>query len=170
MFLGVFFIPYVLFLFACGIPLFLLETSLGQYTSQGSITCWRKICPLFEGKFHINTVHFHVLMDIHTSYPACNLIIPQNSATHLTPCVDLCSSIISGSWTFLNVACNCRGEQASTPELYSLHAFFKNGNSSNRFCVTAIYFHPSSIWTCVGKIKISIQSYSSESSIYFIGI
>ncbi|XP_051562709.1 sodium- and chloride-dependent GABA transporter 2-like isoform X2 [Myxocyprinus asiaticus] len=46
---GVFFIPYVVFLFACGIPLFLLETALGQYTSQGSITCWRKICPLFEG-------------------------------------------------------------------------------------------------------------------------
>ncbi|XP_041944405.1 sodium- and chloride-dependent GABA transporter 2-like isoform X2 [Alosa sapidissima] len=46
---GVFFIPYVLFLFSCGIPLFLLETSLGQYTSQGTVTCWRKICPLFEG-------------------------------------------------------------------------------------------------------------------------
>ncbi|XP_068449696.1 solute carrier family 6 member 22, tandem duplicate 1 isoform X2 [Clinocottus analis] len=46
---GVFFIPYVLFLFTCGIPLFLLETSLGQYTKEGSITCWRKICPLFEG-------------------------------------------------------------------------------------------------------------------------
>nr|XP_046239527.1 sodium- and chloride-dependent GABA transporter 2-like isoform X2 [Scatophagus argus] len=46
---GVFFIPYVLFLFTCGIPLFLLETALGQYTKQGSITCWRKICPLFEG-------------------------------------------------------------------------------------------------------------------------
>lgn len=50
LFQGVFFIPYVLFLFTCGIPLFLLETSLGQYTKQGSITCWRKICPLFEGK------------------------------------------------------------------------------------------------------------------------
>lgn len=46
---GVFFIPYVLFLFTCGIPLFLLETSLGQYTQQGGITCWKKICPLFEG-------------------------------------------------------------------------------------------------------------------------
>ncbi|XP_056129583.1 sodium- and chloride-dependent GABA transporter 2-like [Lampris incognitus] len=46
---GVFFIPYVLFLFTCGIPLFLLETSLGQYTTQGSITCWQKICPLFGG-------------------------------------------------------------------------------------------------------------------------
>ncbi|XP_074502257.1 sodium- and chloride-dependent GABA transporter 2-like isoform X2 [Sebastes fasciatus] len=46
---GVFFIPYVLFLFTCGIPLFLMETSLGQYTKQGTITCWRKICPLFGG-------------------------------------------------------------------------------------------------------------------------
>ncbi|KAJ8265980.1 hypothetical protein COCON_G00150790 [Conger conger] len=46
---GVFLVPYVFFLFTCGIPLFLLETSLGQYTSQGSITCWRKICPIFGG-------------------------------------------------------------------------------------------------------------------------
>ncbi|XP_008317991.1 sodium- and chloride-dependent GABA transporter 2-like isoform X2 [Cynoglossus semilaevis] len=46
---GVFFIPYILFFFTCGVPLFLLETSLGQYTKQGTITCWRKICPLFEG-------------------------------------------------------------------------------------------------------------------------
>uniref|UniRef100_A0A3P8UHQ0 Transporter n=1 Tax=Cynoglossus semilaevis TaxID=244447 RepID=A0A3P8UHQ0_CYNSE len=46
---GVFFIPYILFFFTCGVPLFLLETSLGQYTQQGTITCWRKICPLFEG-------------------------------------------------------------------------------------------------------------------------
>ncbi|XP_067113843.1 LOW QUALITY PROTEIN: sodium- and chloride-dependent GABA transporter 2-like [Osmerus mordax] len=46
---GVFFIPYLLFLVTCGIPLFFLETALGQYTSQGGITCWRQICPLFEG-------------------------------------------------------------------------------------------------------------------------
>ncbi|XP_027002279.1 solute carrier family 6 member 22, tandem duplicate 1 [Tachysurus fulvidraco] len=46
---GAFLIPYLVFLFACGIPLFLMEISLGQYTSQGCITCWRKICPLFEG-------------------------------------------------------------------------------------------------------------------------
>ncbi|KAK3575360.1 hypothetical protein QTP86_025485, partial [Hemibagrus guttatus] len=46
---GVFLIPYLVFLFACGIPLFLLEMSIGQYTSQGGISCWRKICPLFQG-------------------------------------------------------------------------------------------------------------------------
>ncbi|XP_016086244.1 sodium- and chloride-dependent GABA transporter 2-like [Sinocyclocheilus grahami] len=46
---GAFFIPYLIFLFTCGIPVFFLEISLGQYTSEGGITCWRKISPLFEG-------------------------------------------------------------------------------------------------------------------------
>ncbi|XP_022044920.1 sodium- and chloride-dependent GABA transporter 2-like isoform X1 [Acanthochromis polyacanthus] len=46
---GAFFIPYILFLVTCGIPLFVLETALGQYTSLGGIMCWRKVCPLFEG-------------------------------------------------------------------------------------------------------------------------
>ncbi|XP_039189400.1 sodium- and chloride-dependent betaine transporter-like [Crotalus tigris] len=46
---GAFLIPYAIFLFICGIPLFFLETALGQYTSQGGITAWRKICPIFEG-------------------------------------------------------------------------------------------------------------------------
>ncbi|KAJ1165987.1 hypothetical protein NDU88_006400, partial [Pleurodeles waltl] len=44
-----FLIPYLIFLFTCGIPLFVLEISIGQYTSQGTITCWRRLCPIFEG-------------------------------------------------------------------------------------------------------------------------
>ncbi|KAK3525719.1 hypothetical protein QTP70_005871 [Hemibagrus guttatus] len=46
---GAFFIPYLIFLATCGIPVFFLETALGQYTSEGGVTCWRKISPLFEG-------------------------------------------------------------------------------------------------------------------------
>ncbi|XP_069484687.1 sodium- and chloride-dependent betaine transporter [Ambystoma mexicanum] len=46
---GAFFIPYLIFLFTCGIPVFFLETALGQYTSEGGVTAWRKICPIFEG-------------------------------------------------------------------------------------------------------------------------
>ncbi|XP_030070509.1 sodium- and chloride-dependent GABA transporter 2 [Microcaecilia unicolor] len=46
---GAFFIPYLIFLFSCGIPVFFLEVALGQYTSQGGVTCWRRLCPLFEG-------------------------------------------------------------------------------------------------------------------------
>ncbi|XP_023132969.1 sodium- and chloride-dependent GABA transporter 2-like [Amphiprion ocellaris] len=46
---GAFLIPYLIFLFTCGVPVFFLETALGQFTSEGGITCWRKISPLFEG-------------------------------------------------------------------------------------------------------------------------
>ncbi|XP_054480685.1 sodium- and chloride-dependent GABA transporter 2-like [Anoplopoma fimbria] len=46
---GVFFIPYFVFLLFCGIPVFFLETALGQYTSEGGVTAWRKICPMFAG-------------------------------------------------------------------------------------------------------------------------
>ncbi|XP_028283223.1 sodium- and chloride-dependent GABA transporter 3-like [Parambassis ranga] len=46
---GAFLVPYGLLTMLCGIPLFLLESSYGQYTQEGFITCWRKLCPLAEG-------------------------------------------------------------------------------------------------------------------------
>ncbi|KAF5296090.1 hypothetical protein FQA39_LY02724 [Lamprigera yunnana] len=45
---GAFLVPYLIMLFLCGIPLFFLETSLGQFSGQGCITMF-KICPLFKG-------------------------------------------------------------------------------------------------------------------------
>lgn len=47
---GAFLVPYGLVALVCGIPLFLLESSSGQYTQEGFITCWRKLCPLAEGE------------------------------------------------------------------------------------------------------------------------
>ncbi|XP_060780080.1 sodium- and chloride-dependent GABA transporter 3-like [Neoarius graeffei] len=46
---GVFLVPYLVFAVTCGLPLFLLETAMGQYTQEGGITCWQHICPLAEG-------------------------------------------------------------------------------------------------------------------------
>ncbi|KAL6479349.1 hypothetical protein MHYP_G00127820 [Metynnis hypsauchen] len=46
---GVFLVPYLVFVVTCGIPLFLLETAMGQYTQQGGVTCWHRICPLAKG-------------------------------------------------------------------------------------------------------------------------
>nr|XP_046265083.1 sodium- and chloride-dependent GABA transporter 3-like [Scatophagus argus] len=46
---GAFLVPYGLLAVFCGIPLFLLETSVGQCTQEGFITCWRKLCPLAQG-------------------------------------------------------------------------------------------------------------------------
>ncbi|KAI5109224.1 solute carrier family 6 (neurotransmitter transporter), member 13 isoform X1 [Silurus meridionalis] len=59
---GVFLIPYFIFLFACGIPLFVLEVSLGQYTSQGSITCWRKSALCFKESMGVGYGNLLVLL------------------------------------------------------------------------------------------------------------
>nr|XP_029528004.1 sodium- and chloride-dependent GABA transporter 2-like [Oncorhynchus nerka] len=46
---GAFLVPYLVFVMTCGVPLFLLETAMGQYTQEGGITCWKRLCPLAEG-------------------------------------------------------------------------------------------------------------------------
>ncbi|XP_057694538.1 sodium- and chloride-dependent GABA transporter 2-like [Corythoichthys intestinalis] len=46
---GAFLVPYFVFAATCGVPLFLMETTMGQHTQEGGISCWRKMCPLAEG-------------------------------------------------------------------------------------------------------------------------
>ncbi|XP_074937966.1 sodium-dependent proline transporter-like [Phalacrocorax aristotelis] len=45
---GVFLIPYFIMLLVVGLPLFLMELSLGQYGATGPITVW-KCCPILKG-------------------------------------------------------------------------------------------------------------------------
>ncbi|PAA71554.1 hypothetical protein BOX15_Mlig013345g1, partial [Macrostomum lignano] len=45
---GAFFIPYCIFLFLCGMPVFCMELAIGQFSSSGPLTCW-ECAPLFRG-------------------------------------------------------------------------------------------------------------------------
>ncbi|XP_033934348.2 sodium- and chloride-dependent GABA transporter 3-like [Pseudochaenichthys georgianus] len=46
---GAFLVPYCFFALLCGVPLYLMETAMGQYTQEGAMTCWSKLCPLAQG-------------------------------------------------------------------------------------------------------------------------
>uniref|UniRef100_A0A8C7YZW4 Transporter n=1 Tax=Oryzias sinensis TaxID=183150 RepID=A0A8C7YZW4_9TELE len=46
---GAFLIPYFIFLFGGGLPVFFLEVALGQFTSEGGITCWENAFSFFPG-------------------------------------------------------------------------------------------------------------------------
>lgn len=46
---GAFFFAYLTMLFGCGIPLFYLETALGQFSSLASISVFEKLAPGFKG-------------------------------------------------------------------------------------------------------------------------
>eukprot|EP00095_Tigriopus_kingsejongensis_P002659 maker-scaffold1023_size69924-snap-gene-0.11 protein:Tk02659 transcript:maker-scaffold1023_size69924-snap-gene-0.11-mRNA-1 annotation:"sodium-dependent nutrient amino acid" len=46
---GAFLIPYFIAMFTCGIPLFLLEVSVGQYLGVGGMSVVGQLCPIFKG-------------------------------------------------------------------------------------------------------------------------
>ena len=48
--LGAFLVPYFTFLALCGMPLTMLEMSLGQFASLGPTALFQKFCPLFQGE------------------------------------------------------------------------------------------------------------------------
>lgn len=46
---GAFLVPYLLMLFLCGVPLYLLETSLGQFSSVGALSVFNSMAPALKG-------------------------------------------------------------------------------------------------------------------------
>ena len=47
---GAFLLPYLVSLVVIGMPLFVLEVAIGQYSNMGPINSYKNMAPLFQGK------------------------------------------------------------------------------------------------------------------------
>ena len=47
---GAFLIPYMIMIALIGMPLLFMEYSFGQYFGVGSLSIFKKVCPMFQGK------------------------------------------------------------------------------------------------------------------------
>uniref|UniRef100_H2MIR5 Transporter n=1 Tax=Oryzias latipes TaxID=8090 RepID=H2MIR5_ORYLA len=112
---GAFLIPYFVFLFFCGIPVFFLETALGQYTSEGGVTAWRKICPMFEGvgfASQVIVIYLNIYYIVILAWAIFYLINSFKSPLPWSTC---------GNW-WNSDACHNRSGFLSNPELYHREA------------------------------------------------
>uniref|UniRef100_A0A8C7ZCL6 Transporter n=1 Tax=Oryzias sinensis TaxID=183150 RepID=A0A8C7ZCL6_9TELE len=124
---GAFLIPYFVFLFFCGIPVFFLETALGQYTSEGGVTAWRKFCPMFEGvgfASQVIVIYLNIYYIVILAWAIFYLINSFKSPLPWSTC---------GNW-WNSDACHNRSGFLSNPELYHREAnwsFLYNVSSSD---------------------------------------
>lgn len=85
---GVFFIPYFLMLFLCGIPIFLTELSLGQFSGEGTLGVWKTV-PAFKGiGYGMIAVSFFVMIyyNIVIAYSLHYLVAGFNKVLPWTEC------------------------------------------------------------------------------------
>uniref|UniRef100_H2UF88 Transporter n=1 Tax=Takifugu rubripes TaxID=31033 RepID=H2UF88_TAKRU len=98
---GAFMIPYLVMVVVCGIPLVLMEFTIGQYTRQGPVRAFSRICPLFKGaglstvviSFIFSTYHNVVLCwSLFYMFTSFGATLPWMSCNNTWNLVENCSS------------------------------------------------------------------------------
>ncbi|GFT49829.1 sodium- and chloride-dependent glycine transporter 2 [Nephila pilipes] len=110
---GAFLIPYLLFLIVCGMPLFFLEMSFGQFASLGPITIW-KISPLFKGLGYgmviisgIVCIYYNVIIAWTLYYIYQSYTVPWatcNNWWNTPDCVMQSASALDSNYTLRNIS------------------------------------------------------------------
>ncbi|CAB1457819.1 unnamed protein product [Pleuronectes platessa] len=109
---GAFLIPYFVMLVVAGIPLFLLESALGQFCSQGPINTWRAV-PLLQGVgiamvmvTLIVSIYYNVILTYSLYYMFASFQSPLPWSSCLSWADSNCSSTPTvANWTQENITC-----------------------------------------------------------------
>ncbi|CAL8316878.1 unnamed protein product [Arctogadus glacialis] len=117
---GVFLLPYCVLALLSGVPLFLMENALGQFTQEGTITCWKKLCPLLEG------IGYAIM--VIRAYSTIYLVILAYSLFYL---LSSFASVLP--WTTCSNDWNTDGcVELTTPNMTSPHYAELGGNSTSK--------------------------------------
>ncbi|XP_030268631.1 sodium- and chloride-dependent betaine transporter-like [Sparus aurata] len=125
---GAFLLPYCIFAMLCGAPVFLMETVIGQFTQEGSATCWTKLCPLAQGTgFSIIMVQLYArLYSIVLAWALLYLIYCFRDPLPWTSCsnpwnTDRCVELTSANRTAVNsgnLTANWTSHKSSVSEFW----------------------------------------------------
>ncbi|XP_069945488.1 sodium- and chloride-dependent GABA transporter 1-like isoform X1 [Cherax quadricarinatus] len=119
---GAFLVPYLLVLVLVGIPLYRLESSLGQFSSCSCFTLY-EVCPLFKGvgvsSFLVNVV-FVTVYSVVIAYPLLFLYNSFNSHLPWSSCDNPWNTPACSLTTYGNTS------KGNAPELSPADEFFHN--------------------------------------------
>ncbi|KAG7494906.1 sodium-and chloride-dependent neutral and basic amino acid transporter B0+ [Solea senegalensis] len=105
---GAFLIPYFLMLALCGIPLFFLESAVGQFCSQGPVNIWRAV-PIFKGigvSMVVANILFSIYYGVIIAYALYYMFASFQSPLPWSSCFSWADSYCSSTPL---VACNVSG-------------------------------------------------------------
>lgn len=124
---GAFLIPYFLMLFLAGLPLFFMESAMGQFCSQGPINVWRAV-PLLQGVgvamvliTFIVSFYYNVIICYSLFYMFASFQSPLPWARCSINCTDTYSAAAAcndtgvpfSNWTYQNTSCLPSGKSPS---------------------------------------------------------
>lgn len=140
---GAFLIPYLIMLVLCGIPLFMMELSFGQFSGLGPISAWRA-SPLFKGiGFGMISVSFLVCIyynviiaySLRYLFASFQAVLPwtredgcwvDNNSTNITTTTMMPTTTMS--LTTANTTTNGSLKAVSTSELYWKHCVLRQSS------------------------------------------